>query len=160
MTGADGAISAEAGRPAGKPPRRWLVIVLVVVPCLLTLAVAAYGVLFSLITGISACFTDPPGTVPGEALAVLGPPQHRTLAVALLRQDAGGGNPCTNYQGWFQSPAGTDTILAAELILGLAAFVILIAGLLVPGRRRALGIAGWIVLLLACAGVGLIFWNP
>jgi hypothetical protein len=64
------------------------------------------------------------------------------------------------YQGWFQTPAGTWTILAAELVLGVSALVILIAGLLSERRRRAFGLAGWIAFLLACTAAGLLAWSP
>jgi hypothetical protein len=115
----------DAARPvAGRPPRRWLAIALVIVPCLLTWVAATYGVLLSFIVGVSACL-----------------------------------DTCY-YQGWFQTPPGTWTILAAELVLGLSALVILIAGLLSERRRRALGLAGWIVFLLACTAAGLLAWSP
>ena len=55
---------------------------------------------------------------------------------------------------------GIVTIFAVELILGLAAFAILIAGLVASRRRRVLRRAGWIVFLLSCAAVTLLIWSP
>ncbi len=128
MTGTAGAgpmAAGRAGRAGRKPLRRWLVVVLTVVPCLLTLPVAAFGVLLSALVGITACF-----------------------------------DTCGQDHGWFQSSAGTATIFAVELLLGLTAFAILIAGLVASRRRRALRRAGWIVFLLSCSAVALLVWSP
>jgi hypothetical protein len=100
--------------------------VLLIVPCVLTLPVAAYGVLLSFLIGAFACF-----------------------------------DTCGSNQGqFFQSSAGAVTVLVAELILGLTAFATLIAGLLAEPRRRLLGRVSWVLLLLSCAGAGLLLWSP
>lgn len=67
---------------------------------------------------------------------------------------------CGRYTGWLSSPAGENTLAVAELILGVAAVVILIVGLCVPGWRRVLGLTGCGACLLAYAGVGLSYWRP
>jgi hypothetical protein len=121
--GAESAGPVAAGRARGELPR-WLAVVLVVVPCLLTFPVAGLGMMFGVYLSWSAC-----------------------------------ADICGNYRGWFNSPAGAETILVAELFLGIAALMIL-ACLVALGRRRVLGLAGWVGFLLACAGVGLLAWSP
>jgi hypothetical protein len=125
VTGAAGAGPMGAGGARGKPTRRWLVVALTVVPFLLTLPFAAYGMLLSAFIGITACFDS-----------------------------------CGQDHGWFQSSAGIATIFAVELILVLAALVILIAGLVATRRRRVLRRAGWMVFLLSGTAVALLVWSP
>jgi hypothetical protein len=128
VTGTAGAgpmAAGRAGRAGRKPPRRWLVVALTLVPCLLTLPVAAFGVLLSALVGITTCF-----------------------------------DTCGQNHGWFQSSAGTATMFAVELLLGLTAFVILIAGLVARRRRRVLRRAGWVVFLLSFAAAALLVWSP
>jgi hypothetical protein len=55
VAGAGGDRPAAAGRRRWKLPR-WLAIVLLVVPCVLTLPVAGYGALGGLYVAVSACF--------------------------------------------------------------------------------------------------------
>jgi 4-hydroxybenzoate polyprenyltransferase len=105
--------SIPAGGARGRQPRRWLAIVLVVVPCLLALAAALYGMLLSFLIGISSCF-----------------------------------DTCA-YQNWLDTSRRAGTILVVELALGVTAFAVLIAGLVAPRRRQALGLTGWILFLLA-----------
>jgi hypothetical protein len=124
VAGADGGRPAAARRPRGKLPR-WLAIVLLVVPCLLTLPVAGYGVLIGLYLAVSACF-----------------------------------DTCGNYIGLDNSSSGVGAVIVAELIAGIAALAILVTGLVLPRHRRAVGIAGWIVFLLSCTGLGLLAWSP
>lgn len=110
-----------ADRAGGKPPRWWFVVV----PSLLTLPAAGFGLLVNAAAAMVSCF-----------------------------------DTCVASAGWLSSRAGETTLVIAEFILGAAAVVILIVGLLVPQRRRVLGLTGWAACLLAYAGVGLSYWRP
>jgi hypothetical protein len=110
-----------AGRVGVRPPRWWFVVV----PCLLALPAAGFGLLVNAVASMFNCF-----------------------------------DTCGGYTGWLSSPAGENTLAVAELVVGVAAIVSLIVGLLVPGWRRVLGLTGWAACLLACAGLGLSYWRP
>jgi hypothetical protein len=110
-----------AGRARGALARWWLVVV----PCVLTLPVAGWGLLAGFVAGLNSCF-----------------------------------DTCVTYSWWFNTPTGVTTLFFAELILGVAAVVILIVGLLASRWRRVLVLTGWGTCLLACAGAGLLHWYP
>jgi len=113
-----------ADRARARPPRRWLAIVLVIVPCLLAMAAALYGMLLSFFTAIYSCF-----------------------------------DYCV-YRNWFETSSGYTTILFVELTIGLTSFGVLIAGLLAARRRRALGLTGWVLFLLAATAAALMTFTP